>query len=182
MSLGQETRELRQRVEQWSREADTDLPRHYALRYPPLRSLGMYRRLRTLVGLLLRRLGLRRSPPLEPWLPALKHLECSEGTNPFVIWAVGTDRDTLREACRGFISLQAALPGWFPILITDVADFSFFSRLGWLVEYVPARDESPAGYSDRKRRYLAWRYKNAPVLPASAGLEEAVKVQGLLVG
>src|SRR5690606_16292105 len=107
MSLLQETHELRQRVRQWSGEADTELSRRYALRYPPLRSLGVYRRLRTLVGLLLRRLGLRRSRPLEPWSPALKHLGCSAEASPFVIWALGTDRDTLREACRGFVSLQA---------------------------------------------------------------------------
>jgi hypothetical protein len=142
----------------------------------------MYRRLRTMVGLLLRRLGLRRSRPLEPWLPVLKHFEETEEASPFVIWALGTDRETLRTACRGFITLQPALSGWFPVLITDVADFSFFSRLGWLVEYVPARDGPVAGYADRKRRYLAWRYKNLPVLPVSAGLSEAVTVQDLLGG
>jgi hypothetical protein len=61
----------------------------------------------------------------------------SARAKPSLIWAVGTDRETLREACSGFARMQESLPGFAPVLVTDVADFAFFSRLGWLVEYLP---------------------------------------------
>jgi hypothetical protein len=67
-----------------------------------------------------------------------------------------------------------------PVLVTDVADFAFFSRLGWLVEYVPALSTPADDYGERKRRYLAWRYRDAPALPVSAGLAEFAQVQELL--
>jgi hypothetical protein len=108
-------------------------------------------------------------------------MECSEGARPFVIWALDTDRDTLRAACRGFETLSAAVPGWFPVLITDIADFAFFSRLGWLVEYVPELSAPAGGYAERKQRYLAWRYRDAPALPVSAGLTEDVPIEELLI-
>jgi hypothetical protein len=87
-----------------------------------------------------------------------------------VIWAFGMDRDTLRAACRGLETLTSTLPGFVPILITDVRDFAFFSRLGWLVEYVPTLSAPASAYAERKRRYLAWRYRDVPAVHASAGL------------
>jgi len=180
MSLREETETLRRSLEQLADEAETGLGRRYALLFPPPDSLSLYRRLRVNVGLLLRWLGLRRARPLEPWLTGLNHVEGSEGARPFVIWALATDRDTLRAACRGFEALQAALPGWIPVLITDVADFAFFSRLGWLVEYVPEMSGPADNYAERKRRYLAWRYRDAPALPVSAGLTEDVPIGELL--
>jgi hypothetical protein len=67
--------------------------------------------------------------------------------------------------------------------VTNVADFSFFSRLGWLVEYLPALSSPADGYAERKKRYLAWRYRDAPILPVSAGLglEEGMPIEELLV-
>jgi hypothetical protein len=64
------------------------------------------------------------------------------------------------------------LPGFVPVLVTNVADFAFFSRLGWLVEYVPALSAPAGGYAERKQRHLAWRYRDAPALPVSAGLTD----------
>jgi hypothetical protein len=98
-----------------------------------------------------------------------------------VIWALDTDRETLRAACRGFETLHQALPDFTPVLVTNVADFAFFSRLGWLVEYVPTLSPPAGGYAERKRRYLAWRYRDAAALPVSAGLKEGVQVQELLL-
>jgi hypothetical protein len=127
------------------------------------------------VGKILRKLGFL----IEPWVPSLNHFDCGEGSRPYLIWALGTDRDTLRAACRGFEKLQAAMPGRVPILVTDVADFAFFSRLGWLVEYVPVLSAPAGGYAERKKRYLAWRYRDASALPVSAGLRDGVQVREL---
>lgn len=181
MSLGAEIEALRRHLAQMASESESDLIARYALRFPPPEKLSLYRRLRVAVGRKLRDLGLRSPPPLEPWLPSLKHRERDDPARPFVIWALGTDRDTLRLACRGFASLQKALPDRIPVLVTDVADFAFFSRLGWLVEYVP-RLSAPAGrYAERKLRYLAWRYHDAPALPVSAGLTAGVRPEELLL-
>lgn len=57
-----------------------------------------------------------------------------------------------------------------PVLITDQADFAFYSRLGWLVEYLPHLPGSGESYFDRKLAYLAWRYQNVPVIDFSAEL------------
>jgi hypothetical protein len=151
------------------------------LRPLPWERPSLYRRSRKALGRALRRLGLRRPPPLEPWLPGLKHVARSEEARALVIWALDTDRDTLRKACRGFAALEADLPGWAPVLVTDVADFAFFSRLGWLVEYVPALSAPGGRYAARKRRYLAWRYRDAPALPLSVGLVEGVRREELLI-
>ena len=67
------------------------------------------------------------------------------------------DRDRLRGACKRIRELQHGSPGWAPVLVTDVADFAFFSRLNWLVEYVPTLSAPADGYFERKLRYLAWR-------------------------
>lgn len=63
-------------------------------------------------------------------MSGLKHVELGENPRPFMIWALDTDRDTLRAACRGFETLRTTLPGFVPVLVTNVADFAFFSRLG----------------------------------------------------
>lgn len=172
MTLRGEIGALRRHLAELAGQADTGLARRYALRPLPGERPSLYRRLRRALGRLLRRVGLRPTQPLEPWLPGLKHVEGSEMARPFLIWALGTDRETLRAACPGFQTLGSALPGWAPVLVTDVADFAFFSRLGWLVEYVPALSDPAGGYADRKRRYLAWRYRDAPALPVSAGLTD----------
>jgi hypothetical protein len=169
MSL-EEEESLRQQLAQWVSEADIELARRYALRPVQSETMSLYRRLRRAVGRILRELGLRRTPPPEPWLQGLNHVEYSDGARPLVIWGLGMDCDTLRAACRNFKMLQAAAPEFVPVLVTDVADFAFFSRLGWLVEYVPTLSAPAGGYAARKRRYLAWRYRDAPALPVSAGL------------
>ncbi|MEX2123395.1 MAG: hypothetical protein WD795_05850 [Woeseia sp.] len=181
MSLRAEIEGLRQRLQELSREAECDLGQRYALRLPPHERLSLYRRLRMGAGLILRRLGLRATRQLEPWLPGLKHVECSDEARPLVIWALDIDRDTLRAACRGLETLHAALPSFVPVLVTDVADFAFFSRLGWLVEYVPTLSAPAGSYAERKRRYLAWRYRDAPALPVSVGLRKGVRKEELLL-
>ena len=91
-----------------------------------------------------------------------------------LIWAVGADPETLREACTGLSEQWDSLPGFAPVLITDVADFAFFSRLGWLVEYLPRLTGQGVAYEERKLKYIARLYRGAPVLPVSAGLTASV--------
>lgn len=180
MSFREDRETLRRQVAQWAGEADADLAQRYALRLVQWETLSVYRRLRRTVGQRLRELGLRGAPPLEPWLPELNHVAYSDGARPLVIWALGLDRDTLRTACRGFEKLKVTAPDFAPILVTDVPDFASFSRTGWLVEYVPSLSAPAGTYAERKRRYLAWRYRDAPAVPASAGLREDWGIEELL--
>src|SRR5690606_35302825 len=84
----------RQPVAQCVGEADVDLAQRYALRPVQSETLSLYRRVRRAVGLKLRELGLRRTPPPEPWLPSLNYIEYSNGAQPLVIWALGIERET----------------------------------------------------------------------------------------
>lgn len=180
MSLPAEVTRLRQELERSFGKAEVKLARRYERL--PLEHLTAYRRFRKAVGRMRRRLFRQPLPTPEPWLPLLKHVDRGDETSPLVIWALGIDGETLREACRGFQKLQSSLPGFAPVLVTDTADFAFFSRLGWLVEYVPSLAEPADGYASRKRRYLAWRYRDATVVPASAGLDDNVRIKDLSIG
>ena len=91
------------------------------------------------------------------------------------------DRDGLRDACVKIKKLQTTSPGWAPVLVTDIADFAFFSRLSWLVEYVPSLSAPAGWYSERKLRYIAWRYRDVPVLPATVEFKENMLLEDLLV-
>lgn len=118
--------------------------------------------------------GFKRSYYLgKKWHAGLKHGNGSPDARLLLIWAEGMDREGLREACAGFQRLLAGRTDVVPVLVTDVSDFAFYSRLGWLVEYLPDLSGSGASYRDRKKRYLAWRYRDAMVVPASAGFASA---------
>jgi hypothetical protein len=181
MSLRGDIEALREELARLASEADTGLQRRYALWHPPGQRRTLYRRLRKALGRLLRRLHLRPTQPMEPWLTGLRHSRQNEGARTLVIWALGEDREQLRDACRGFERLLEALPGWAPVLVTDVADFAFYSRLGWLIEYVPTLSEPAGSFRERKRRYLAWRYRDAPSLPVSVGLHDMLGKEDLLI-
>jgi hypothetical protein len=181
MSLRPEIEALRGQLDRLASQADVGLSQRYALWHPPGQRRTPYRRFRKALGRLLRRLHLRPTQALEPWLPGLKHMEQNDAARTLVIWALETDREQLREACRGFERLLVSLPGWVPVLITDVADFAFFSRLGWLVEYIPTLPEPAGDYRERKRCYLASRYRDAPSLPVSVGLQHGVLIEDLLL-
>lgn len=181
MTLMAETEALRRHLEKLACESEAELAARYALRFPPHEQLSVYRRIRMIVGRMLRDLGLRSARPVEPWLPGLKHVKREDSARPFLIWALGADRDVLREACRGFAAQLDASPNRVPVLVTDVADFAFFSRTGWLVEYVPVLSSPADNYAARKERYLAWRYRDAPALPVSAGLRKGGRIEEWLL-
>jgi len=185
MNLRAEVNPLRPRLKQLAHEFDAGINQRYDLQFTPPEELRLHRRLRKNVGRLLRRLGLIRRPPaspLEPWLTELSHVDYGNAARPLLIWAMDIDRDELRSACDKIRKLQTGSPGWAPVLVTDVADFTFFSRLNWLVEYVPSLSVPADEYFARKLRYLAWRYRDVPALPIAVDIKEDMRLEDLLVG
>ena len=87
-----------------------------------------------------------------------------------IIWAVGSNTETLRESCDGLSTTLKNFSGYAPVLITDAAAFSYYSRLGWLVEYLPNVIGEGEPYSGRKARMLARLYFGAPAVPVRIGL------------
>jgi hypothetical protein len=187
MTTREETGSLRRRLNQLAHEFDTGINERYELQFISPEELKLSRRLRRATGRLLRRLGLMRPlpprppPPLEPWLTELRYIDYGNSAKPLLIWAMDIDRDELRSACGRIRKLQTGSPGWAPVLVTDVADFAFFSRLNWLVEYVPSLSAPADGYFGRKLRYLAWRYRDVPTLSATAELQDDMLLEDLLV-
>ncbi|MEX2123391.1 MAG: hypothetical protein WD795_05830 [Woeseia sp.] len=177
MTAQSDIRLLRDHLDDLARGSIDDLA-PYELQWPPMPP-GFYWRVRWLGSWLLRCLESMRLKKIEIWPAGLKQVPDSARAKPLLIWAVGTDRNTLRAACRGFSQLQSSLPGFVPVLVTDVADFAFFSRLGWLVEYVPELQGPGETYTSRKARFLVRLYRDAPALPARAGLDVPARAEEL---
>ncbi len=169
MSLLKETVALRENIAAWAADPEWSLLCRYdLLRQKPPLSFGdlWFRRAKKILA----RLGL--VPPhltKYSWLPTLKHTQPKGDSTVLLIWAVGIGQDDLRKACEGFLERTGAESCTVPVLVTDCADFAYFSRLQWLVEYVPALSGEGPSYCARKQHYLAWRYRDALVVPASAG-------------
>lgn len=188
MNLRAEAEFLRCRLKQLAEEHDTGFNRRYAMQFWTPEKPSLIRRLRMNTGRLFRWLGIMRPapappppPPDELWLAELKHVDYGNGARPLLVWAVDIDRDKLRNACLELKKLLSGSPGWAPVLVTDVADFAFYSRLNWLVEYVPSLSTPENGYAERKLRHLAWRYRGAVALPVTARTTEAKRLEDLLV-
>ena len=160
---------LRRELQELALSDDDESVARYTMRRPG-RPPGLYWQSRWLAGRIVRWLQSLRILPSNPWPIDLTHATRGRGARPVVLWAVGTDRQSLRDACRGFAAIFETLPGFAPVLITDVADFAYFSRLGWLVEYLPTVHGTGEAYDKRKAKYLARLYRDAPALPVSAGL------------
>jgi hypothetical protein len=165
MGIRDEIDALREHLEDLASGSDVALAR-YELIHPP-RPPGLYWQLRWLAGRFLRWMEAKGIKPANRWPVGLKHRGDARD-KPLLIWAVGEDPDKLRAACRRFSELLPERCGFAPVLVTDVADFAFFSRLGWLVEYVPKLSGEGLSYEERKTRFLARLYRGAPALPASA--------------
>lgn len=174
MNLGKDITALQQHLDELVRIPDEELEGRYAMQQPR-RPRGWYWQLRWLAGRMLRALesfGILRS---HPWPARLKHAGKGRKAKPLLVWAVGVERDKLREACHGLTGLLETMPGFAPVLVTDVADFAHFSRLGWLVEYLPAMEGVGESFGHRKERFLARLYRGAPVVPVSLGLASAAQ-------
>lgn len=172
MSIEEEVETLRRHLDELAGGVDDELMERYELKRPPMPP-GLYWRLRWLAGWALR--GLKSMPVWrpDPWPVGLKTAAPGWKAKPLLIWAIGVDRDTLRQACDGFLRLRAAWPNFVPVLVTDVVDFAFFSRLGWLVEYLPRLIGEGESYHERKMRFLARLYRDVPAVPVSVGLGTA---------
>lgn len=173
MSPKQDIERLRRHLDALAEAGDGEL-RRYELRHPRMPP-GFYWKLRWLGGRVLRLLESIGLKAPDPWPVGLKQVPGSRRARPLLVWAVGTDRDTLRASCKVLADLVQAVPGFAIVLVTDVADFAFFSRLGWLVEYLPAIAGEGESYAERKARFLARLYRGAPALPISAVLEPGAK-------
>lgn len=180
MSVIAEAKALRRELKALAAKPEWDLLTRYDLlgKKPPS-SLHerVWRRVRHLVALA----GLI-SPHVTqyPWLPTLKHRPVSSDVKTVMIWALGADGYQLHAACEGFSKKLQGGDDLAPVLVTDIADFAFYSRLGWLVEYVPSLSGEGPSLQMRKQAYLAWRYRDACVVPLSAGLASEPEWNALL--
>ena len=164
-----EVQALRRYLDSLADASDDALAARYELKRPPMPP-GLYWKARWLAGRILRSLRSISIWRPDPWPVALKHAGFRAGARPLVIWAVGADREDVRIACRRVAEARSA-GKLAPVLVTDIADFAFFSRLGWLVEYVPPLAGEGPGYDERKLKFLARLYRGAPALPVSALLQ-----------
>lgn len=169
MKLLQDTLTLRSELQELANGLDWSVLIRYELPQKP--SPVLHKRIRQRVDRVLRILGLSRTRYLlQKWDVGLKHGPNPTKAKPLLIWSEGHDRQFVREACEGMKRLLDGRTDFLPVLVTDVADFAFYSRLGWLVEYLPELSGSGPSYRDRKRCYLAWRYREAVAVPLTAGL------------
>ena len=180
MTLVQETEALRARLKEWADDPEWALLVRYEL-LPLNPSPVWHRRLSDKVWRFLRVLGLSRSRYLkQSWHSGLKHVQRPPQPTPLLIWSEGHDRQFVRTACEGMQCLLDDYPEFLPVLVTDFADFAFYSRLGWLVEYLPDLNGTGPSYRYRKRRYLAWRYRDVLSVPLSAGFANREEFDVLL--
>lgn len=179
VKISPEIEELQRFLDDLARVPDDEFVERYTLRKPS-RPPGLYWQLRWLAGRVIRWLRSTGIIKSDPWPASLRHGNRNHDARALIIWAVGTNPATLREVCIRFADFLKSTPELAPVLITDVADFALFSRLGWLVEYLP----SLAGIGDptehRKARFLARLYRGAPALPVEIGLASGTDVKPIL--
>lgn len=163
MVLDEATRQLRAHLEELLTKHAPDLGR-YRLSSPPVPP-GLYWKARWSVGWLLRCLEALGIKQPDPWPVRLRQVPGSKHERPLVIWAIGAQRDALREALRSLNNSSELKGDYVPVLVTDVADFAYFSRLRWLVEYVPMLGGDDSSYVMQKSAFLAELYRDAHVIP-----------------
>lgn len=98
------------------------------------------------------------------WSARLRHVDAPEHAVTVVLWGMDLAKDALRQACDDMNNSGRLPDAVLPVLVTNVADFAFYSRLGWQVEYLPALRGESDPYQLRKAAYLAWRYRDAALL------------------
>ena len=180
MNLYEETVALRRKFAMLACEADMPCLSRYCL----LPKGSVYRILHKLAGLL-RGWGVSiQYVQRHEWNATLKHGEWSIKDTPLLIWALGDApkcyAGQIQVICERVSRLLRSTSNYVPVLVTDVADFRYYSRLGWLVEYVPDLSCREGNYRESKLRYLAWRYRGATIIPANAAYLTESDWHGLL--
>lgn len=158
---------LRRQLAEMAMEPDDDLAERYTM-HRPSRPAGFYWQLRWFAGRILRLLQKTGILTSNAWPVSLKHGKFRKNARPLVIWAIGADSQELRESCEKISVVLESTPELAPVLVTDVPDFTFYSRLGWLIEYVPSVKGCGEAFERRKARYLARLYHDAAILPLPA--------------
>ena len=167
MNTESETQSLRRQLDEMALVPDHDLVERYAM-HQPSRPPGLYWQLRWLAGRILRWIRDAGILAAEPWPVNLKHGKSGKNAQPLVIWATGVGQLELRKACDNIVRFLETSPDYAPVLVTDVADFAYFSRLGWLVEYLPHIDGKGESFKSRKEKLLARLYRDAAIMPLRA--------------
>lgn len=146
------------------------------------------------------------------WAPSLRHAPVSKNSKVVIIWAcdylnqadfrlaftalknrfsrfsspvpasIFTNSAIANPSCESSTVSNLAPISYVPVLITNQADFAFYSRQGWLVEYLPNLSGLGEAYDNRKAQYLAWRYQDARILPISAGMLSEEQWTQLVLG
>lgn len=174
MTSEQKRKTLRAALRRWAKQPEWAMQVRYEL-LPQKTAAEWHKRFNQKLGRLLRVWGLSRGwYRTRPWLSGLKHASAG-GSITLLIWSDVTDTESSRTACAAFQRFLPAHPQYVPVLVTPLADFTFYSRLGWLVEYLPQIPGEGPDYTERKRRYLAWRYRHAEVVLLSAGLGNEIE-------
>ncbi|MFW8567273.1 hypothetical protein [Orrella sp. 11846] len=169
-----ETKPLREQFKRWQNAPDAHLLWRsdlIVLKQPP----GIRNRFRRRLSHWFMKLGIHHKDwGRYDWSATLKHqsLEHGETDNPLMtvlVWAVGHSRSDVRQGCERlnqyFRSQKIVV---VPVLVTDVPDFAWYSRLSWLIEYLPKLTTIDESYTDRKSAHLAWLYHDASIIPLSA--------------
>lgn len=148
-------------------------------RYLARKKLPWYLLLLTYLYFVLDKLYLGRRHPqvFAPWTASL-HKAAPNGKT-VLIWDDLGDVARSRQACGALNEIFAG-KDIAPVLLTSVKDFTFYGRLGWLVEYLPDLCPQEKDYRKSKLRHLAWRYEKALPLPLSLGLQNPDKLNAFL--
>ncbi len=97
------------------------------------------------------------------WSAGLKHAPRPEAQHIVLLWSEGLNKEEQRAACEALQMTLEQARHLTPVLVTDVADFAFYSRLHWQVEYLPSL-QGDHMYKEKKRHYLTWCYRKAHML------------------
>jgi len=162
-------RGLRAYLDELASVPDDELTTRYALRRHPWPN-GLYLKARRIAAELQAWFDALPVVGREAWPASLRHAPLRRSAPPLLVWGIGMERSTLRRACAA-LAKHPSFTGFAPVLVTDVADFAFFSRLAWLIEFVTPLSGEGECYALRKTQRIAKLYRGAPALPASACLE-----------
>ncbi len=144
---------------------NTGPPWKFILKYTCVSTMLQYRFWHKIFYPYLNLWGIRKIMRPSGWQVDLKHALSSERKKTLLLWSEGLCKEEQRRLCQNVQEYLQEYSEYIPVLVTDMSDFAYFSRLHWLVEYLPKlRMQSDANYKEQKRAYLLWRYGGEKVL------------------